>query len=200
MCRLKWNAGECLSVDGEVSELRVYSADELRADGYPLAWATGEPSIKDLIREQAGHRCVRCGHPYRKGEHGKGQWSPCDTGCRHGGPLQGWDDGMTPGAVTAGELVAPHRKIQAEWRILTVHHLTGAKADCRWWNLAALCQRCHLQIQGRVKMAQVYPHEHSEWFRPYAAGYYAATYLGEDLTREQTIERLDELLALERVA
>jgi len=87
--------------------------------------------------------------------------------------------------------------VEAKWRILTVHHLTGEKADCRWWNLAALCQRCHLQIQGRVRMEQIYPHEHSEWFKPYAAGYYALTYLGEELTREETVTRLDELLALE---
>jgi hypothetical protein len=90
-----------------------------------------------------------------------------------------------------------YERLDAQWRILTVHHLTGVKHDLRWWNLAALCQRCHLMIQGRVRMEQVFPHEHSEWFRPYAAGYYAATYLGEDLTRSETDARLDELLALE---
>ena len=74
------------------------------------------------------------------------------------------------------------------------------KYDCRWWNLAALCQRCHLSIQGRVVMDRVYPFEHTEWFKPHAAGWYAADYLGEDLTREETYLRLEELLALERVA
>lgn len=167
---------------------RVYEA--LGSDGYPHEWhgCCGElehdplGGIKERVREAAGNRCVRCGHPYRKGEHGNGEWSPCDERCRHGGPLR-----------------MDHRRTEAQWRILTVHHLTGNKADCRWWNLAPLCQRCHLQIQGRVNMAQVFPHEHSEWFKPYAAGYYAATYLNEDLTREQTMERLDELLALESV-
>jgi hypothetical protein len=49
-------------------------------------------------------------------------------------------------------------------------------------------------------MARVWPWEHSDWFKPYVAGYYAAVYLGEELTREQVDARLDELLALERVA
>ncbi len=147
-------------------------------DGYPYAWANGDPAVKDLVREQAGHRCVRCHHPYTKGA---GEWSPCDDVCAHGGPVR-------------------HGPTEAQWRILTVHHLNGVKGDCRWWNLAALCQRCHLVIQGRVVLERVYPFEHSEWFKPYAAGYYASVYLGEDLTREETMLRLDELLALERMA
>jgi len=90
--------------------------------------------------------------------------------------------------------------VQALARILTVHHLNGDKRDCRWWNLAALCQRCHLTIQGRVVMARVWPWEHSDWFKPYVAGYYASVYLGEELDREKVEARLDELLGLERVA
>jgi hypothetical protein len=39
--------------------------------------------------------------------------------------------------------------------------------------------------------------EHSEWIKPYVAGFYAKRYLGEDLTREQVMMRLPELLALE---
>lgn len=167
-----------------VGVLRMYAPEECGADGYPLAWHKGEPSVKDLVRETAGNRCVRCGHPYVKREHGKGEWSPCDDRCTHGGPLRRTGAGA-------------ERVYEAQWRILTVHHLTGVKADLRWWNLVALCQRDHLQIQGRVRMEQVYPYEHSDWFKPYAAGYYAATYLGEDLTREEAVERLDELLALE---
>lgn len=86
-----------------------------------------------------------------------------------------------------------------DWRILTVHHLDGDKANCRWWNLAALCQRCHLSIQGRVVMDQPFVFEHSPWFKPYVAGFYAWKYLHEDLTREQVEDRINELLALERV-
>jgi hypothetical protein len=179
------------------SEFRVYELSECGKDGYPLAW---HESVKDAVREGAGHRCVRCGHPYRKGEHGNGEWTPCDERCTHEGPVRGVlpDGGFTPPWDVLATLNDPDlRGVEAQWRILTVHHLTGDKRDLRWWNLAALCQRCHLQIQGRVKMEQVYPHEHSEWFKPYAAGYYAATYLDEDLSREETMDRLDDLLALE---
>lgn len=80
------------------------------------------------------------------------------------------------------------------WRILTVHHLDGNKLNLRWWNLAALCQRCHLSIQGKVKMDQTYLYEHSPWFRPYVAGYYAFTVLGLDLTREEVTARESDLL------
>ena len=92
--------------------------------------------------------------------------------------------------------------VESAWRILTVHHLDNNKLNCRWWNLAALCQRDHLIIQGRVKMRRPFflEHsdflEHSEWFKPYAAGFYASTILGEELTREETMQRLDELLGL----
>lgn len=55
-----------------------------------------------------------------------------------------------------------------------MHHLDGNKANCADWNLAALCQRCHLRIQGRVKMDQGFMEAIlpvSEWFRPHLAGY-----------------------------
>lgn len=58
--------------------------------------------------------------------------------------------------------------------VLTVHHLDGQKSNCADWNLAALCQRCHLSIQGRVKMDQLFFTEIldvSEWFRPHLEGY-----------------------------
>jgi hypothetical protein len=84
---------------------------------------------------------------------------------------------------------------------LTVHHLSMDKADCAWFNLAALCQRCHLSIQHRVDLARPWVmQEHSEWFRPYVAGHYARRYLGVELAREEVVARLDELLQLERQA
>lgn len=185
-----------------MSALRVYSPDECGADGYPFAWHDASPlAIKDFVRQEAGHRCVRCGHPYvaRSGE-----WSPCDEACRHGGPVRIWSGYSTTAdirdEITSDEISAADRSgasICARWRILTVHHLTGEKADCRWWNLAALCQRCHLTIQGKVRMAQTWPWPHTDWFRPYAAGWYAWTYLGEEVTRGEAVERMDELLALE---
>ena len=167
--------------------LRVY--ENVGGDGYPPEW---HETIKHLVREQAGHRCVRCHHPYTVKRDGNvtatsgfqvevaGGWinvSRCDEFCTHGEP--------TILLESDGSIVAP-------WRILTVHHLNGDKADCRWWNLAALCQRCHLRVQRTVVMPRVFPWEHTEWFKPYAAGWYAHAYLGDDLSREEMLARLDE--------
>lgn len=38
--------------------------------------------------------------------------------------------------------------------VLTVHHLNGIKSDCRYENLVALCQRCHLHIQAKYRPGQ----------------------------------------------
>jgi hypothetical protein len=133
-------------------------------------------------------------------------WSTCDEQCWHSGPMrvwttEGWTDfAPTPEACGAAVYAFPPGSVEAQWRVLTVHHLDGDKANLSWWNLAALCQRCHLEIQAKVVMERVYPHEHSAWFKPHAAGYYARVYLGEDLSRDSVAERLDELLALERAA
>jgi len=56
---------------------------------------------------------------------------------------------------------------------LTVHHLDLDPSNCRWWNLPALCQRCHLKIQAKVIMNRPWLYEHTPWFRPYVRGYYA---------------------------
>lgn len=132
-------------------------------------------------------------------------WTPCDEQCTHDGPLRIILNGKVLTVVdqlSAGFIPEDSRRaygadvIQAVARVLTVHHLNGNKLDCRWWNLAALCQKCHLSIQGRVVMGRPYFLEHSIWFQPYAAGYYAWSRLGLDLPREEIEARLDELLAL----
>ncbi len=105
--------------------------------------------------------------------------------------------GDEPGRIIA-DGIAKGAAIQAAWRILTVHHLNERKHDLRWHNLAALCQRCHLVIQRKVTMENPWPWEHSTWFRPHAAAWYALRYLGEHLTYTDTMARLDELLALGR--
>jgi len=166
---------------------------------YPADW----DEIGDRVRAEAGHRCIRCGHPYRTRAHGNGEWSPCDERCTHGGPI-GYLVGHVDNShvVLAGHLLEPTDRARrvAQWRILTVHHLDGDKSNCEWWNLLALCQRCHLTIQSRVNPAIPYFLEHSDWFRPYVAGYYAKRYEGRNITREEATARLEELLRYERIA
>ena len=36
--------------------------------------------------------------------------------------------------------------------VLTVHHLDNDKSNCANWNLAALCQRCHLHVQALLSL------------------------------------------------
>jgi hypothetical protein len=207
--------------------LRLYldPAEIDQRDGYPHRWHTAlwgepelgegyslsakmlEPRIPDYVRELAGHRCVRCRHPFVVGET-PGEWSPCDEQCRHSGPARfRWDGpdwlpletsfGFDIGkSMREGQLW--EASVEAQWRVLTVHHLNGVKADCRWWNLASLCQRCHLTIQAKVWMDRPWNKPHSAWFQPYAAGWYAWRYLELELSREETMGRLEELLLLER--
>ena len=93
-----------------------------------------------------------------------------------------------------------HPDDYATGHVLTVHHFDGNKSNNSWWNLMALCQRCHLSVQGRVNPQMPYFLEHTAWAKPYVAGFYAKKYLHLDLTREQTEARLEELLELERKA
>ncbi len=167
---------------------------------YPPDWK----AISDATWASAGHRCIRCLHPYKKGEHGKGEWSPCDRNCTHQGPiaherggyLVPFETNETAGSIVRGGILT----VVAQWRIGTVHHLDGNKANCVWWNLLALCQRCHLQIQGKVIPGQPFIFEHSEWFKVYAAGFYAWKYESRQITRIEAFADLGRLLDLERIA
>ena len=47
--------------------------------------------------------------------------------------------------------------------VLTVHHLDGDKGNCRYNNLVALCQRCHLRIQARYFPGQKWLYNAPEW-------------------------------------
>jgi len=85
-------------------------------------------------------------------------------------------------------------------KILTTHHFDGNKANDEWWNLLALCQVCHLQIQGKVDPETPWFLEHSEWIKPYVAGFYAHKYHGKKVSREYVGYHMDELLNLERRA
>lgn len=87
---------------------------------------------------------------------------------------------------------APHDP--AAGYTLTVHHFDLDPRNNRWWNLGALCQRCHLRIQAKVVLERVWLFEHSPWFVPYVAGYYAH-HFGLSLEREEVILRAEELIA-----
>lgn len=78
---------------------------------------------------------------------------------------------------------------------LTVHHLDLDPSNCAWYNLAPLCQRCHLQIQAKVVMERMWFLEHSEWFKPFVAGYYAAVH-GLPHDREYVLANVDRLIAI----
>jgi hypothetical protein len=177
------------------------------SNDYPADW----PEINMRVVEAVGRRCIRCGHPYVKGNHGKGEWSPCDEKCTHHGPLAFVDaegafaaiqnedmHSRDAQSIASGRLA--YGRVCAQWRILTVHHFDGDKANCEWWNLLALCQRCHLTIQSRVNPQQPYMFEHSAWLKPYVAGFYAHKYEGKQLTRDEVMLGLDDLLAHERIA
>jgi 5-methylcytosine-specific restriction endonuclease McrA len=82
-------------------------------------------------------------------------------------------------------------------KILTTHHFDGDKSNDVWWNLLALCQVCHLHIQGKVDPETPWFLPHSDWLKPYVAGFYAKKYLGQNLTREAVMATLDALLDLE---
>lgn len=163
-------------------------------------YAEDGPARRLKVREAAGHRCIRCHHPFETGTHGKGEWTLCDVACTHQGPLRQWCKDSWLNIVsnaTAGALVANGDKIEAQWRILTVHHFDGDKSNDAWWNTLALCQRCHLTIQCRVDPDIPFFLEHSEWAKPYVAGFYAWKYKGLLITREEATDQMDELLALE---
>lgn len=82
-------------------------------------------------------------------------------------------------------------------RILTTHHFDGNKSNDQWWNLLALCQVCHLKVQGKVDPEIPFFLEHTDWIKPYVAGFYAHKYEGRLITRDEAMRRLDELLAYE---
>lgn len=162
---------------------------------YPKYW----DELAERTKNLASWRCVRCGHPHESPK----ERIPCDAQCdliRH---IE-----ISQAAILfnyAGLTTHPdeYRLDSGLWlnqrqRVLTVHHLDGDKGNSAWWNLAALCQVCHLQIQGTVEIRQVYALEHSDWFKPYVAGYYAKTYQDRHLTREEVMAELDDLLQLER--
>ena len=80
---------------------------------------------------------------------------------------------------------------------LTVHHLTMDKSEPfdHWWAFLPLCQRCHLIVQAKVDLNQFWMFEHSSWFMPFVAGFYAYKN-GLPYDREYVETHIEELLLL----
>jgi hypothetical protein len=65
----------------------------------------------------------------------------------------------------------PHSGTMADGFGLTVHHLDKVKWNLEHWNLAALCQRCHLHIEHHVEFYRDWPFAHSAWMAVHVADY-----------------------------
>jgi hypothetical protein len=65
----------------------------------------------------------------------------------------------------------PHSGTMADGFGLTVHHLDRRKWNLEHWNLAALCQRCHLHIEHHVEFYRDWPFAHSLWMAVHVADY-----------------------------
>lgn len=116
-----------------------------------------------------------------------------------GGYPDDWPEIATATKDAAGwECIRCRRKHSpATGYTLTVHHFDGNKANCEWWNLMALCQRCHLMIQARVNPDQdIFEFlEISDWMKPFVAGRRAA-FAGEPHDIAAVTEHLEEYLCL----
>jgi len=88
-----------------------------------------------------------------------------------------------------------HRNDWASGHVLTVHHLDGDKSNDAWWNLLALCQRCHLKVQANVIPERPWMFAHSEWFKVYVAGFYASQH-GHQISRAEAEANLTHYLSL----
>lgn len=140
---------------------------------YPDNWK----EIAEAAKAAVNYRCVRCGHRHSP----PSDPQPCDRHC---------DPDRHPGGLNDGRQ-----------RVLTIHHADGDKGNSQWWNLLPLCQVCHLAIQAKVNLERPWlMFDHSDWFRPYVAGYYAFKYMGLQLERPEVDASLDYLLSLEREA
>lgn len=141
---------------------------------YPDHW----PQLSAAVKRAAGDRCIRCGHP-------SGDYLDCFVDGVRVEPIK---------ELAACTAHCTHPK-DGKLRALTVHHLDGDKGNDRWWNLLALCQVCHLQIQGKVIPERPWLFEHSEWFKPYVAGFYAWQH-GVEYSRAEVEPLIDQLLLL----
>lgn len=159
---------------------------------YPADWK----AIASRVKAEAGNRCVRCGHP--DGDRMRNrtkEWAEADGVPYTSEVLQSIGCDPIEKDLVPCDAQCSHPK-DGKLRQLTVHHLDGDKSNCRWWNLLALCQKCHLEIQARVIPERPFLWEHSHWFKPYAAGFYAYWHGKMEPSREVTMLDLDLWLAM----
>lgn len=86
-----------------------------------------------------------------------------------------WQDGIRPG-ISGGknEWSKPRHFYSDKDGVPTSSFasclLDDDKSNCADWNLAALCQVCHLQMQDRLEMRPAWIFEHSDWLKPHIQG------------------------------
>jgi hypothetical protein len=134
------------------------------------------PKISDNMRRRVGQRSSATRAPAQNGSGNATGPSP-ETGAGNYPP--DWPQIAQRIKDAAGWICerCKHPHDLPSGHVLTVHHLDGNKSNCADWNLAALCQRCHLRVQGRVKMDQLFFVEIldvAEWFKPHLAGFLVA--------------------------
>jgi 5-methylcytosine-specific restriction endonuclease McrA len=160
-------------------------------------------ALHNAVRADAGNRCIRCGHPqgdrqvitddrlrvaklkadYPNAVVHSHTWDATD------------EDGWRVVLQVACDDACTHVR-DGKLRILTVHHLDGHKANNAWWNLLALCQACHLTIQGKVIPERPYLWPHTKWFKPYVCGFYAHYYGKQAITRAEADATPERWLAM----
>ena len=91
--------------------------------------------IATAIKDAAEWRCERCRHPHDTPTYR----AECDELCDHA--------------------------LYPNQAVLTVHHLDMNPANCEPWNLVALCQACHLSVQGRFDFTQSWMFDLPDWVR-----------------------------------
>lgn len=158
-------------------------------------------AVRDAAYVAVGFRCIRCRHPFTPVVGQTSPPLPCDDLCdttrgrrintHH--PNARRDHPEKPLREIVSRLV---HNIWDGGLSLTLHHFDGNKANNAWWNLLALCNSCHLTIQAKVVPERPYLWEHSEWIKPYVAGFYAHWYGRIDITHEQACAELDKYLAM----
>lgn len=153
---------------------------------YALDWRELSRETRALV----GNRCVRCFHPFDA----NGKPMLCDEQCdRIRGrqvPISMDRTGWTDQYRTAAHLFWVYGLN------FGIHHLDGNKENNRWWNLLPLCNSCHLTVQARVIPERPWLLTHSDWFKPYVAGFYAFYYGRLELDRAAVEADLHRFLAM----